>query len=93
MEHYSAPMALLFPNSSRVHDEARHTVQFWGYDAIAEVLFRITEGALARINAEALDPAGFLRTFDQHRDRILEAAQRAYARRRQGSYRLVAAAF
>lgn len=86
-------MALLFPNSSRVHDEARHTIQFWGYDAIAEVLFRITEGALARINSDALDSAGFLRTFDQHRDRILDAAHRAYARRRQNSYILVAADF
>ncbi|MSP21008.1 MAG: DUF1488 domain-containing protein [Alphaproteobacteria bacterium] len=86
-------MAVLFPNHSRSHDTARCTVQFWGYDAVVEVLFRVTEEALVRMDAGATDSAGLLRAFDTHRDRIVQVAGRVYARRRQGSYDLVASDF
>lgn len=87
-------MAIEFPNHSRSHDAARHAVQFWGYDTIVEVLFRITEGALSRINAgPTQDSASFLSAFDRHRDRIFKVASEVYSRGRRGTYELVASDF
>jgi hypothetical protein len=86
-------MAIHFPNHSRNHDEAHGDVRFWGYDAIVEVMFAISEEALSRIDANATDSAGYLRTFDAHRDRICSVASRVYVRGRQGTYRLAASDF
>jgi len=84
-------MALNFPNPSRSYDEAKHCVRFWAYDGSLEIPFFVEEEALCRIDPKAVQTeAGFLRTFDVHRDWILKAASRVYSRNRRGSYTLAA---
>ena len=79
--------ALTYPNPSRSYDEADRGVRFWGYDRTFEIAFFIDQKALSRIEPETEpDEAGFLRTFDANRDRILETAGAVYARRRKDAY-------
>ena len=87
-------MALHFPNSSRSFDATRRSVRFWGHDGALEISFFIEEDALHRIAPATMrSEAAALKVFDGNRDRILKAAKGAYARRRQGSYCLVASDF
>lgn len=89
-----AGMTLNFPNPSRSYDAASHRIRFWGYDSAMEVPFFIEDEAIARIDATAQpDEAGRLLAFDEHRERIIEVAGRAYAKGRRGSYVLAAADF
>jgi hypothetical protein len=85
---------IAFPNHSRLYDETRRAVRFWGYDSALEATFFIDEGALRRIQPDAYpDKAGFLNAFDRNRDVICAAAAKVYARGGRGSYDLVAADF
>lgn len=87
-------MTLAFPNRSRSYDHRGHRVRFWGHDGTFEISFFVEQGAFSRISPDGkLDEAGFLNTFDRNRDRILQAASRAYSRDRRDAYTLVAADF
>ena len=80
-------MTLNFTNQSRSYDATRQAVRFWGYDGAREVSFFVTEDALRRLQPNAsADETGFLAAFDAHRDCVLRAAARVYARGRKGSY-------
>jgi Protein of unknown function (DUF1488) len=85
---------LNFPNHSRVFDQTRRAVRFWGHDSAMEWSFFVTEDALKQLqpglgrNEESL-----LLAFDTHRAAIHAAATRAYKRKRKGSYELVVADF
>lgn len=92
-------MTLNFPNASRSYDETRHLVRFWGYDSALEICFFVEAGALVKLrprtggrDAASLE-ANCLETFDAARERILEAARRAYAPGRRGPFLLSAADF
>lgn len=86
-------MTLNFPNSSRVYDETRRCIRFWGHDSAMEISFQIDEDALQRIGPAQQGETAMLRVFDRNRDRIERAAQTAYSRRRQSYHRLSAADF
>jgi hypothetical protein len=84
-----AQMTLNFPNQSRSYDTTRRCVRFWAYDEALEISFFVEEEALRGISPQvARSEAGFLRAFDRHRDRICDAALRAYSRHSRGSYTL-----
>jgi hypothetical protein len=85
-----------FPNPSRVFDSTRRAVRFWGHDSAMEWSFFVTEEALKRLQpnvARTVDEATLLRVFDTNRAKIYGVAKTAYARKRQGSYELVATDF
>ena len=76
-----------FTNQSRSYDATRQAVRFWGYDGALEVSFFVTDDALRRLEPGApVDETSFLAAFEAHRDRVLQAAARVYARGRKGSY-------
>jgi hypothetical protein len=81
-------MALTFPNPSRSYDATRRAVRFWGHENAMEWSFFVTEEALRTLQPAAPDEAGLLGAFDVHRERILAAASKAFARGRKGSYEL-----
>jgi CRP/FNR family cyclic AMP-dependent transcriptional regulator len=87
-----APPALAkitFPNHSRSHDVARRAVRFFGYDNVLEVLFRVSESALARLEGGTIHgSAGILNAFDRHRDRIVAVASAVYSRGDRRTYDL-----
>lgn len=85
---------LAFPNPSRSYDATRRRVRFWGYDSALEIAFFVEADALMPLTpgVEVVE-AHLLRAFDEGRDRILEVAARAYARRRADAYVLTAADF
>ncbi len=85
---------LNFPNPTRVFDQTRHAVHFWGHDGAMEWSFFVGEEALKRVQPELQrDEAGLLEAFDSHRALIYAAATKAYKRDRRGSYELVATDF
>jgi len=85
---------LNFPNPSRIFDTTRRAVRFWGHDSAMEWSFFITEEALRRLQPNLLrDEASLLLAFDTNRAKIYAAAKTAYARKRKGSYELVATDF
>ncbi len=85
---------LNFPNKSRAYDPTRHCVRFWAYDGALEVSFFVDERALVQISPGTIrGESSLLKSFDDNRERIFEAAQRAYRRCRRGSYDLVASDF
>jgi hypothetical protein len=87
-------MALNFPNQSRSYDERGQRIRFWGYDGAFEISFFLEQHAFSRISPDAKsNEAGFLRAFDQFRDRILQVAAKVYAGRRRDAYTLHAADF
>jgi len=87
-------MAIDFPNQSRSYDSKRHGVRFWGHDDSREVSFLVEEGALAQIDRTApLTEDEFLAAFDGNRDRIFNAARRAYSPRGRGFHTLAASNF
>jgi hypothetical protein len=82
-------VTLNFTNQSRSYDATRQAVRFWGYDGAREVSFFVTEDALRRLQPTAsADETDFLAAFEAHRDRVLRAAARVYARGRKGSYEI-----
>ena len=87
-------MALNFPNASRSYDAARQSVCFWGYDSAFEISFYVGEDALRVISPQSHPgESALLQTFDAHRQRIQQAASKAYARKRQSFYQLSAPDF
>lgn len=87
-------MPLTFPNASRNYDRAHHRVCFWGYEGLFEVALFVDEAALARLVPDlSKDEAGYLRAFDDHRPRIMAAADAMHARRRKTSHTLTAPDF
>jgi hypothetical protein len=83
-----------FPNQSRVFDQTRRAVQFWGHDSAMEWSFFVTEDALKRVQPDMQrDEAGFLKAFDSNRAQIYAAATKAYKRDRKGFYELAATDF
>jgi hypothetical protein len=87
-------MTLNFSNPSRSYDATRTCIRFWGYDGALEVPFFVEDAAIQRISPETRQSeAGLLNAFDNNRDRILEAARKAYSRERMGSYALTASYF
>jgi uncharacterized protein DUF1488 len=82
-------VTLNFINQSRSYDATRHAVRFWGYDGAREVSFFVTDDALRHLEPGAsADETGLLAVFEAHRDRVLGAAARVYARGRKGSYEI-----
>jgi hypothetical protein len=86
--------SLSFPNSSRSYDETRQGVCFWGHDSAFEISFYVGEDALRLMSPQShLDETALLQVFDANRQRIEDAASKAYARKRQSYYRLSPADF
>jgi hypothetical protein len=82
-------VTLQFPNRSRSFDTTRGCVRFSGYDRTREVPFFIEEDAVRGVDGGSLTNLdALLAALDRHRDRICKAADRAYGRRREGSYTL-----
>lgn len=80
---------LRFPNASRSYEASRGAVRFWGHDQSMEVSFYLTTEALKDLEPRLeADEVGFLRAFDANTSRIHDAAVRAYAADRKGSYEL-----
>jgi hypothetical protein len=85
---------LNFPNQSRVFDQTRRAVRFWGHDSAMEWSFFVTEDALKRLQPSLeRNEESLLLAFDTHRAAIHAAAMRAYERKRKGSYELAVADF
>ena len=67
---------LNFPNSSRIFDNTRRAVRFWGHDSAMEWSFFVTEQALSRLEPTAAhDEANLLRVFDTNRAKIYAVGQ------------------
>ncbi len=87
-------MALSFPNESRSYDERRNLIRFWAHDSALDIPFLLEVGALSKLNPQTrLLEAGYLEAFDTARERVYEAARKAYARSRNDAYLLAAADF
>lgn len=87
MTVYGGTTMLNFSNESSSYDATRHAVHFWGYDGPREVSFFVSEDALRHLQpGTPADKTGLLVVFHVHRDRVLKAAARVYARGRKGSY-------
>jgi Protein of unknown function (DUF1488) len=87
---YGTPMTLSFPNPSRSFDATRGAVRFWGHDGAMEASFFVSADALKRLAPDTgRDAAGCLAAFDAHRESVLAAAAKVYARGRKGSYDLI----
>jgi Protein of unknown function (DUF1488) len=94
MKRRQAETMLNFPNQSRVFDQTRRAVRFWGYDSAMEWSFFINEDALKHIQPDMRrDEAGLLKAFDANRPLIYAAAMKAFTRSRKGSYELAATDF
>ncbi len=82
-------MALQFPNSSRIFNEARGCVTFWGHDSTFEIAFHVDQDVLQRFAPhEASDEAASLRAFDGNRRKIEHAANGVYSKKRRSFNRL-----
>lgn len=86
-------MPLSFPNTSRVYDETKQFIRFWGYDSAFEISFQIDGDVLRQIAQLQPDESSLLNIFDINRPKIERAAQSAYSRNRQNYYRLLASDF
>ena len=74
---------LSFPNQNRFYDATRRAVRFWGYDSVIESSFFVPEESLKKLQPNMrLNESGLLAAFDLHRERILAAAAKIYARGR-----------
>jgi hypothetical protein len=72
-------MTIGFPNRSRSYDADHDRIRFWGHDRTVEVTFLLDRSALQKLvpSAESSE-SSLLAAFDRVRDRILDAAMRAY---------------
>ena len=87
-------MTVSFPNGSRSYDARRNLIRFWGYDSPLDVSFFVEVSALHKLNSRTRHTeAGCLEAFDAARDRIHEAARKAYSRTRKGAHLLASADF
>jgi hypothetical protein len=87
-------MTLQFPNVSRSFDATRDCVRFSGYDHTREVAFFIAGDAIRGVDGgKLLNEELLLSAFDRNRDRICQAAVKAYGRRDQVAYTLTASDF
>jgi Protein of unknown function (DUF1488) len=87
-------VTLQFPNISRSFDTTRGCVRFSGYDHTKEVSFFVEEDAVRAVDGGVLaNSESLLSAFDRHRDKICKAADKAYGKRREGSYTLTSADF
>ncbi|MCW8889235.1 MAG: DUF1488 domain-containing protein [Sedimenticola sp.] len=74
-------MKLHFPNPSRSYDESKDRLLFWGYDGALEVSFYLEVDALKQnVPGMGSDEKGYLKAFDDARDRIYSVADRSYER-------------
>jgi len=90
----ASPGTIAFPNPSRSYDAARQGVRFWGNDSAMDVDFFVSDEALRQLQSDVgSEQADFLRVFDLHRPRILEAAAKVYSRQRRGIHVLDASNF
>ncbi len=86
-------MTLCFPNPSRSFDAKRNRVRFWGYDNVIEISFFVEADVLQQLRPKMNSTeAGFLKAFDDARNRIYEVADRVYVRGRKGTYEHIWAA-
>lgn len=86
----SRTMTLSFPNRSRSFDEARSRVRFWGYDSALEIAFFVEGAALRKLVPRMGDAEdGFLKAFDEVRERIHQVADQVYACGRKDIYSYV----
>ncbi|MGH6946495.1 MAG: DUF1488 domain-containing protein [Kiloniellales bacterium] len=92
-------IALSFPNESRSYDATRGCVRFWGHDSALEISFFVHASALCKLRPQTVDSgaddgeAAFLAAFDEARARILEVAIKAYKRRPDYAFVLLASDF
>lgn len=86
-------MALHFPNVSRSYDPDGHRVRFWGHDNALEVAFFLEESAIFKLAPKTLSgEPGILSAFDAARDRIQQAAAKAYSPSQSRRFYVLAAA-
>ena len=82
---------LNFRNHARSYYATRGAVRFWGHDGALEVSLFVTDDALRHLQPAAPEgETGALAAFGTHRDRVLGAASKVYARGRKGSYEVAA---
>lgn len=76
-------MTIAFPNPSRSFDKSKNRVHFWGYDKTTEVSFYVDTEALKKLcpDMDSVE-SGFLKAFDDAREKIYRAAEKAYANKR-----------
>ena len=90
----SRPVTLSFPNQSRSFDEARNRIRFWGYDSAIEISFFVEADALHKLVPDMGDAeTGYLKAFDDSRERIHEIAEKVYMRGHGNAHSLAAADF
>ncbi|RYE60921.1 MAG: DUF1488 domain-containing protein [Oxalobacteraceae bacterium] len=74
-------MSLTFPNRSRSYDDANRRIRFSGYDGMFEVKFFLELDGLAKVHYGRLTgEREYLSAFDDSREKILAAAEKAYGR-------------
>jgi Protein of unknown function (DUF1488) len=87
-------VTLNFPSVNRRFDPRRNLVRFWGYDSALEIPFFIEVSALYKLHPQTGNTeTGYLKSFDSVRDRIHEAAAKAYKRGGKRAYVLSSADF
>jgi hypothetical protein len=89
-------MTLEFPNESRIFEDAKRRIRFWGYDQAIEITFFVGIDALLKLKPEITDTsAGYLDVFDEFREQIRCVAEQCYSRGKQKAYayRLLAQEF
>lgn len=86
-------MTLSFPNPSRSFDADSHRILFWGYDNVIEVSFFLETDALEKFNLEKTSTeAGFLKIFDNVRNKIYEVADKVYTKTGKDTHACILAA-
>jgi hypothetical protein len=86
-------LSIIFPNPSRIFEEADHYIRFWGYDGILQIEFAIESDALKKLCPECDGTApSTLEAFDKSRSRVYESAEALYikAKKRASIYMLKA---
>jgi hypothetical protein len=86
-------MAIAFPNKSRSYDADQRRIRFWGYEDAREVSFFVEENAIFKLAPRTQNvESGILSAFDAARDRIMQAAAKAYDHARGQRFYILAAA-
>ena len=76
-------MSISFPNRARSYDETRDQIRFSGYDGMMEIRFLVELDALAKaLSAKVSGEPDGLAAFGKLRQRVLETAEKVYAKRK-----------